>query len=193
MIRGLLRLGVLGAIGATVADRLLARRTPDGPAPIESMVVIDEPIERVWAVLSDVPRQPEWMDDLVGVELVTPPPIGEGSRAIGTVRILGVTVRDPVTITAFEPPTRFAIRHEGLFTGTGELTLEPNVDGTGTVVRWSERLVAPALPHVADAVGRPVFATVFQRDLENLRALVEAEAVAAPPADDPAVPGRGAS
>ena len=25
---------------------------------------------------------------------------------------------DPVTITEFEPPTRFAIRHEGDFTGT---------------------------------------------------------------------------
>ena len=35
-----------------------------------------------------------------------------------------MTVTDPVTVTEFEPPHRFAIRHEGLFKGHGLITLE---------------------------------------------------------------------
>ena len=178
MIGSLLRLGRLGLLaagGAIVADRLLARVAVDRPTePIRSLVVIDAPIERVWDVLADVEHQPDWMDDLLSVRLVTPPPIGVGTRAEGTVRIMGITVADPITITEFDPPHRFAIRHEGAYTGSSVITLAPNVDGTGTVVTWDETLVAPVLPHLADRLGRPIFRAVFQRDLHNLRSRVEA-------------------
>jgi hypothetical protein len=90
------------------------------------------------------------------------------------VRVLGITVEDPVEITEFEPPTRFAIAHEGLFTGSGLITLEAGADGTTTIVRWEEVLVAPALPDLADLVLRPILADVFQRDLDRLRVFVEA-------------------
>ena len=39
-------------------------------------------------------------------------------------RILGIPVSDPVEITELEPPSRYAIRHLGLFAGDGLITLE---------------------------------------------------------------------
>ena len=39
------------------------------------------------------------------VRLPTPPPIGVGTRGEADVRIFGIAVTDPVTITEFEPPT----------------------------------------------------------------------------------------
>ncbi len=74
------------------------------------------------------------------VRMLTPPPIGVGSRGDATVRIFGLGVTDPVEITEFAPPTRFAIRHDGTFTGGGVITLEPGADGTTTIVRWDETL-----------------------------------------------------
>ena len=174
MIRGLLRLGILGLTGAALADRFLARRA-DGlpPAPISSIVVIDAPIERVWEELADIEGQPRWMREMKSVRLFTPPPVGVGTRGEATVRILGIAVTDPVTITEFEPPRRFAIRHEGLFTGHGLITLEPGADATTTIVRWDETLVPPAFPWLGAAIGRPILAAIFQDDLHNLRDLIQ--------------------
>lgn len=172
---GLARTALFAAGAAVIVDRLLGRLAGDAPAvPIRSVVVIDAPIERTWAVLADIERQPEWMDDLKSVRVLTPPPVGVGTRAEGTVRILGLSVTDPITITEFEPPYRFAIRHEGRFAGEGVITLERNADGMGTIVRWAETLVAPILPHLADRLGRPILGAIFQQDLDNLRSLLEA-------------------
>ena len=76
-------------------------------------------------------------------------------------------------MTAFEPPTRFAIRHEGLFTGGGLITLEPGADGTTTIVRWDETLVPPLLPELGALLQAPVLRPIFQADLHRLKRLVE--------------------
>ena len=176
MIRGLLGLGAVATGAAAAADRWLAARSGSGlPPSIDSLVVIDAPIERVWDVVSDIPSQPRWMHEMKEVRLLTPPPVGVGTRGEATVRVLGISVTDPVTITEWDPPHRFAVRHEGAFTGHGVITLEAGADGSTTIVRWSETLVPPALPHVAAAVQRPVLAAIFQADLGRLRRLVETE------------------
>jgi len=186
VIRGLVRLSAIGALGAFAVDRWLARR-PEGSKPVEivSAVEIAAPPEAVWAVLADIESQPEWMHDLKLVQLLTPPPIGVGTRAVGTVRILGITVEDPVEITAFEPPSRYAIVHEGLFAGTGVIELSPTASGTH--VRWVEVLVPPVLPHFGALVQRPILGAVFQADIERLRDLVERR-----PASHPAGAGNPA-
>ena len=184
MIRRLLRRLVLlspfAVSGAWLADRWLADRHAGAPPePIRTFAVVDAPVEATWAVLADVERQPEWMHDLRAVRLITEGPTGVGTRAIGTVRILGITVEDPVEVVEFDPPRRFSIRHEGLFTGGGILTLEPGADATTTIVRWEELLLAPVLPHLAAVLQYPVFREVFQADLHRLARLVEAERAAA--------------
>jgi uncharacterized membrane protein len=177
VIRPLIRLG-LAAVGAGWAiDRgLRARADGAPPAPIASLVVVDAPIERVWAVLADIEGQPRWMHDMKSVRVTTPPPTGVGTRGVSTVRVFGIAVSDPVTITEFEPPSRFALRHEGTVSGSGVITLEPGADGTTTIVRWDERLIVPALPHLGAEVLARVFGPIFQADLFRLRDLVESGA-----------------
>jgi uncharacterized protein YndB with AHSA1/START domain len=180
MIRGLLRLSLLGAGTAWLADRLLRRRAAGPPPTIPLMIVIDAPIEAVWRVISDIEGQPRWMHDMKTVRMSTPGPIRVGSRGEATVRMYGLSSADPVTVTAFDPPTTFAISHDGTFTGGGTFRLEPGADGTTTIVRWEETLVAPILPHLAAVVTAPVFRHVFQRDLERLRDLIESGVHRAP-------------
>jgi uncharacterized membrane protein len=134
---------------------------------------VDAPIEEAWAVVADIPLQPEWMHEMKRVELLTPGPVGVGTRGSATVRIFGIGVTDPVEVVEFEPPTRFAIRHEGRFSGGGLITLEAGADGTTTIVRWEETLVAPVLPELGAIVQAPILQSIFQADLHRLKRLVE--------------------
>jgi uncharacterized protein YndB with AHSA1/START domain len=175
VIRRLIGLGTLGLVAAAIVDRLLARRAEGRlPSPIHSMIVVDAPIDRVWAELSDIEGQPRWMREMRSVRLTTPPPVGVGTMGEAEVRVLGITVNDPVTVTEFVPPHRFVIRHEGVFEGGGVIRLEPGADGTTTSVRWDESLVPPFFPYLGAAIQRPILGPIFQADLEHLRALVEA-------------------
>jgi hypothetical protein len=177
VLRRLLALGVLLVPVAFVVDRLLAlRRGANPPEPVRMLAVVDAPIERTWAVVADVPRQVEWMKEMQSLRFLDPGPVAEGTTAEATVRIFGIQVTDPVTITTVERPTRYAIRHEGLFTGTGTITLEPGADGTTTIVRWDEVLVPPLLPELGALVQAPVLRSIFQADIRSLKRLVEAEA-----------------
>jgi uncharacterized membrane protein len=170
------RLAVVGtsALGlAAAADRWLASKRGGVPEPIRSLIVIDAPIERVWEVVSDIEEQPRWMHEMKAVRMLTPPPVGVGSRGEADVRVLGIGVTDPVTITEWDPPHRFAVRHEGVFTGGGVISLESGADGTTTIVRWEETLIPPVLPRLGDIAQRPVLGAIFQADLQRLRRLVE--------------------
>ncbi len=174
MIRGVIRLGMIGAGIGYAVDRLLAETAKgDQPDPIRSMVVIDAPIQRVWDVLADIEGQPRWMHDMKSVRLDGDGSVGVGTTGEAVVRIFGVAVTDPVTITEFEPPTRFALTHDGTFKGGGAFDLEAGADGTTTIVRWDETIIPPVLPHLGALVGTPVLASIFQADLERLRDLVE--------------------
>jgi uncharacterized protein YndB with AHSA1/START domain len=174
MLRRLLLVAGIGVLTLWVIDRWLGhRRGARPPEPLQMLVVVDAPPAETWAVVSDIPLQPEWMHEMKRVRLTTPGPARVGTRGEATVRIAGISVTDPVEVTAFEPPTRFAIRHEGLFTGGGLITLEPGADGTTTIVRWEETLVPPLFPHVGALVQAPILRSIFQADLDRLKRLVE--------------------
>lgn len=180
MIRFLIRAAIVGAALGWIADRWLASRSASArPAPIRSVVVIDAPIERVWHELADLEGQPRWMRDMKAVRVLTPGAVAAGTQAEADVRIFGMRTVDPITVTSFDPPRRFAIRHEGQFSGEGAIELEPGAGGSTTIVRWDETLVPPCLPHLSSAALRPILARVFQADLERVRTLVESGSASA--------------
>jgi uncharacterized membrane protein len=179
MIRGAIRLAIAGAGVSYAIDRILAEQSKGvDPDPISSLVVIDAPIERVWAVLADVEDQPSWMTEMKAIRLLDDGPIGVGTRCEADVRMFGITVTDPVTITEFEPPHRYAISHDGTFKGRGLITLEAGADGTTTIVRWEETLIPPMLAHLGALVMTPALGAIFQADLGRLKELVETGSIA---------------
>ena len=125
------------------------------------------------------------------VRVLTPGPVGVGSRCEADVRILGITVSDPVEVVEFSPPHRFAIRHEGLFKGGGLITLDTTDGGRRTRVEWSETLVPPLLANLGTIAQAPILGRIFQADLERLRTIVEGDR-AGSTADRPGDPRRAA-
>jgi hypothetical protein len=176
-LRTIVALGLAGA-GATFAvDRwigsLVARG--EGPDPVMKMAItIRAPIDEVWDIVSDIERQPLWMEEMKAVRLRSPGPVGVGTRGEADVRIFLVGIVDPVEVDVYDPPFRFGIRHVGTFTGEGRITLEA-IDARRTLVRWDERLVPPVFPHLGQLVQKPIMGAIFQADLERLREIVESQ------------------
>ena len=174
MLRRLAVLGLVAVPVAFVADRLLAAsRGGAAPEPLRMMVVVDAPIETTWEVVADIRLQTEWMAEMKDVVVTTMGASGVGTRGEATVRIAGISVTDPVEVVEFQPPHRYAIRHEGLFKGGGVITLEAGAGNASTVVRWEETLVPPLLPALGALVQAPILRAIFQADLELLKRLVE--------------------
>ncbi len=173
---------VLGAVTLLLAlDWALGRRATSGrpAAAVRSVRTISAPPEAAWDLLADLEGQVRWMHDAKAIRVISPGPPGIGTIAEADVRIFGLRSTDRIEVTAWDPPSRFAIRHLGAFRGEGEIVLEPLAGGTR--VQWDERLVAPALPALFAVLARPVLARVFQADLDRFARLVEsggAEAVA---------------
>jgi uncharacterized membrane protein len=194
VIRRLILAAVGGLGGAIVLDRWLGGLGLDDHGrpirvPIRSRIEIDAPIAAVWARLADITTQPEWMTEMKAVRVITPGAIGLGTRAEADVRILGITVSDPIEIVEFSPPHRFAIRHDGRFQGRGLITLDTRDGGRRTRVDWAETLVPPILPSLGAMVQGPIFQRIFQADLARLKALVETDVGANPKADAGGGPG----
>jgi uncharacterized protein YndB with AHSA1/START domain len=174
LLRRLAALGLLALPVALAADRLVARaRGGQPPDALHMLVVVDAPIDAVWAAVADVGFQAEWMAEMKELVLDPPGRAHVGQRGEATVRILGIGVTDPVEVTEVEPPRRYAIRHLGLFKGGGVITLEPGADGTTTILRWDETLVPPLLPQLGALAQAPILRAIFQADLERLKRLVE--------------------
>ena len=171
-IRRLAQLAAVGGIAAVFAERVLGDRDHGGPPPVRMSVRVHAPIDEVWRVLVDHELQRAWMLEMKDLRLIDADRLQLGTVAQATVRIGGIAVSDPVTVTAFDAPTRFGIAHEGLYTGRGEITLAPDGDDW-TQVTWVEHLRAPVLPHVAATLQNPMFRMVFQADLGRLKRLVE--------------------
>jgi uncharacterized membrane protein len=126
-----------------------------------TQVEVDAPVERVWDVLQDVERWPQWAETVTAVRRLDDGPLAVGSRA----RI--EQPRIPPTeyeVTELEPGRSFT----WVATGPGVRTtarhaLEP-LDGGRTRVRLSVRQGGP----VGSVVGR------FYRGLTDRYLAVEA-------------------
>jgi len=170
-------LGALLAAGLGVAaalDRLLAAAVARGRIrrpEIRLALEVDAPLERVWALASDIARQPEWMHEMKRVEMLTPPPVGVGSRGRATVRIFGISTTDEVVITRYEPPVAFGIRHEGRFTGEGLLEFRA-IGASRTRIDWMEFLRPPLFGTLGAYLQRPILGAIFSADLRSLARLL---------------------
>ena len=164
-----------GLLGATVVELVLGRLIRTGVIrrpEINLTIEIAAPRSSVWAYASDIARQPEWMHEMKRVEMLTPPPVQPGSRGRATVRIFGISTTDDVVITQFDPPSTFAIRHEGKFVGEGLLRFTA-IDESRTRIDWMEYLRPPLFANIGGFVQRPILGSIFRSDLRHLKRIIE--------------------
>lgn len=94
---------------------------------VERSIDIDAPPERVWAVMTDIERWPEWTASVTNVELLQPGPLAVGSEARISQPRFGtwtwrVTTLDPGASFTWEtarPGTRMVATHTVVPRGAG--------------------------------------------------------------------------
>jgi uncharacterized protein YndB with AHSA1/START domain len=147
-------------------------------ARIEATTAIAAPVERVWEVLTDWEAQALWMADVRSIQVVSPQRSGRGVvLRVQTDIVLGVLIRDEVTVTEWQEHERIGVRHRGpLYSAVGAYELSPTE--TGTRLIWWDELKVP-LGIVGDTatalmVG-PFARRTFRRSLANLKRICEAD------------------
>ena len=103
---------------------------------IRGEIVIDRPVEVVFAFVADQTNEPRYNPRMVRAEKITAGPIGKGTRFRSAVTSMGRTAEMLIEFTRYEPPTLLAstTRMQQLdihYT----LTFAP--DGSRTRMRWS--------------------------------------------------------
>ena len=134
-------------------------------------IEIPAPRDRVWSEVTRLADHVEWMADAESIEFVGDQTEGAGTRMRVATAFGPLRTTDLMEFTAWEPPHRMAVGHEGLFTGTGEFLLE-EAGPEATRFTWREHIVFPWFfgGPVGAWMARPVFRWVWRRNLHRLRA-----------------------
>jgi uncharacterized protein YndB with AHSA1/START domain len=151
--------------------------TKPQPLPISASVRIDAPPHRVWAVVADVARMPEWSPELRRLKVLGTP-VRLGSTLLGLNRRGWVVWPTSSTVTRLEPGRAVAWRtRESGATWTYEL--EPS--GAGTTLTARRDLPAYTLgtsllgPVIGGAEGHDhELAAGIATTLDRIKRVVEA-------------------
>ncbi len=143
---------------------------------VELSVTIKRPVEEVFAAMSDASKNGRWASGVSETTKTSDGPIGVGTTYHSVGKFLGRRMESDITYTEFEPNSRYAFETSTPFPITATLTYESVAGGTRVdqVVEAEPggffKLAGPLL--VAAAKRQ------FQNDLDNLRDLMEADALA---------------
>jgi uncharacterized protein YndB with AHSA1/START domain len=141
----------------------------------EVSTTIKRPVEEVFAVISDASKDERWISSVSETTQTSDGPIGEGTTWHSVSKFLGRRMEMDITYTEFEPNRRLAFDMTGPFPVTMAFTFEPESDGTRV-----EQVVDAEPGGFFKIVGPLLVAAAkrqFQNDLDNLRDLMEADAL----------------
>ncbi|MFP5352214.1 MAG: SRPBCC family protein [Actinomycetota bacterium] len=129
----------------------------------------------VWKLITDWEHQDDWMLEATDFVVTSEQREGVGVEAEATIKIGGISTRDKVRVTGWEPEKRLEIEHLGWVSGKGEMFLT-GLGGDRTHLYWREELYPPL--GFAGAIGitafKPIMYRIFKRDLRILASLTRA-------------------
>ena len=142
---------------------------------LEHNVVINRPIEEVFAYATNVENAPKWKSRLLEVRRISEGPVGVGTREVHVGKVLGWKPKTTVEITEYEPNRKVGFKTiSGPLSAKGEFIFE-SVEGGARVT-----LVAGREPSGFLKLIGPIVARIAQRQLETdlakLKELLEAQA-----------------
>jgi len=142
------------------------------PVVLEMAATVPATPEDVWRLVTDWERQGDWMLEASDFVVTSAHREGVGVEAEATIRIAGVTTRDRIRVSVWQPPRRLTIEHLGWVSGHGEIYIAPAGAGRSRVF-WREELHPPL--GVLGAIGlsafKPMMRRIFERDIEVLAQL----------------------
>jgi uncharacterized protein YndB with AHSA1/START domain len=140
----------------------------------EHSVVIDRPIEEVFAYLTDANNDSLWQATTLETEQTSEGPVGVGTIYRSVSKFLGRRIETTVEVTEHEPPRKQCVRAtSGPMLAAGCSLLEP-ADGAST--RFTQTLEAEVggFFRLAEPLVARAFRRQMQADMATLKDLLEA-------------------
>ena len=145
-------------------------------------IVVPTPLATTFAYLSRFSSAEEWDPGVIRAQMVTPEPVGLGSRFSLVVAFLGAKIPLQYEITQYDPPRRIGLTAENRSVrSTDTISFDSSTSG-GTVVRYE----AVLLPKGPARLASPLFAVALRRVGDRAAAGLQAALVerAAHPSDE---------
>lgn len=135
-------------------------------------VTIARPVEDVFAVLSDVENVPRWSTNAIEEKLITPGPLGVGSRRRAVIKTFaGRTMVNHAEMIEFEPNRRMVVDIDRPI--PGRLVIDFLPAGEGTRLDWTADFSGRGILRPLGPLLMRFYAWAFQKDLNRLKELME--------------------
>ena len=134
--------------------------------------VIPHPADRVFAVVTDPRRRPEWQENTSDVRMTSDGPVAVGTHWTEEQRGVGHVEAE---ITALEPSSRYAERGDSS-SGTGRVTVTFTPDGDATRLVMVVELNLRGLKKAFEPALGPIVKAQMPKDLDRLATLLDREA-----------------
>lgn len=100
-------------------------------ATLEASIIINRPVEEVFAAVIDFNSHPQWRGGLLKAEVTSRGPLGAGSTYTYDMQVMGRKIETTGEVVAYEPPTAYAWKAtSGPFPLRGRVSCEAVADGT---------------------------------------------------------------
>ena len=141
---------------------------------LEDAIVIDRPIDEVWACLTDFFNVPLWGTLMLSIRQTSPGPLGVGSILQGRGAVAGFETRFDFVIKEWDPPHTLVWSFVGRpASSDARFALETVGDGT-KLVRWQEIEGRGPLRFVLPFLG-PFVWPRWHAGMRNLKRFIEAK------------------
>jgi uncharacterized membrane protein len=103
----------------------------------EASIMINRPVEQVFAALADTKNQPQWDTGLIEVRLAPDGPVSVGTKITEVRKFMGRTSENTGEVIEFEPNTRITRKSVDMpMTVMGTVSFTPLPEGTKVNWRW---------------------------------------------------------
>ena len=146
-------------------------------ARLERDLFVEAPPERVFELLAQPERTPEWSPNVVAIRRVGDGPIGVGSTTRALIKALGTQQRAIGRCTVFDPPRRIVIESRTDLGARSRSDSQLVPEGSGTRLRATLEYVVPGggLGQLFDKlVAERQTREDFEQALLRLKRLLEA-------------------
>jgi uncharacterized protein YndB with AHSA1/START domain len=145
-------------------------------ATLETSIVINRPVEEVFAFVSNPENYPKWFSGSREVKITSAGPIGVGTTFRTVVTFLGRRIEGEIEFTEYEPNRSFAEKTKsGPFPVENRVTFE-RVEG-GTRVTSSQVAEPGGFFKLAEPLLVRMIKRQFEADAANLKDLMESHAL----------------
>jgi uncharacterized membrane protein len=142
-------------------------------------VVIAAPVERVFAFAADFENDPQCRDEIQQMRYTSDPPVGVGTRAVETARILGQTLETTTVATDCEPNRRVAAKS---ISGSVPIVASRDFEAVPGGTRFTYTLEGDTSGVLLFRLMGPILTRLYQKRIESylgtLKGILETEPAA---------------